>query len=49
MNGVWCPLCTQKWKWNKVRPNYSTYDQELLAGMLVLSSQFRLLGTNAIV
>ena len=28
---------------------YSTYDQELLAGMLVLSSQSRLLGTNPIV
>ena len=28
---------------------YSTYDQELLAGMLVLSSQSRLLGSNPIV
>ena len=29
--------------------NYSTYDQELLAGMLVLSSESRLLGSNTIV
>ena len=37
------------WKWNQARSNYSTYDQELLAGMLVLSSPSRLLGTTAIV
>ena len=29
--------------------NYSTYEQELLAGMLVLSSQARLLGSNPVV
>ena len=38
-----------KWKWNQARSNYSTYDQELLAGMLVLPSRSRLLGTNPIV
>ena len=32
-----------------MRSNYSTDDQELLAGMLVLSSQSRLLGSNPIV
>ena len=37
------------WKWNQARSNYSTYDQEVLAGMLVLSSQTRLLGSNPIV
>ena len=37
------------WKRNQARSNYSTYDQELLAGMLVLSSQSRLLGSNPIV
>ena len=37
------------WKWNQARSNYSTYDQELLAGMLVLCSQSLLLGTNPIV
>ena len=31
------------------KSNCSTYDQELLAGMLVLCSQSRLLGTNPIV
>ena len=34
---------------NQARSNYSTYDQELVAGMLVLSSQSRLLRTNPIV
>ena len=43
------PLGHWNWKWNQARSNYSTYDQELLAGMLVLSSQFRLLGSNRIV
>ena len=33
------PLGHSNWNWNQVRSNYSTYDQELLAGMLVLSSQ----------
>ena len=43
------PLGHWKWNWNQARTNYSTYDQEPLAGMLVLSSQPRLLGTNPIV
>ena len=43
------PLGRWNWKWNQARSNYSTYDQELLAGMLVLSSQSRLLGSNPIV
>ena len=43
------PLGHWNWKWNQARCNYSTYDQELLAGMLVLSSQSRLLGSNPIV
>ena len=37
------------WKWNQAPSNHSTYDQELLAGMLVLSSQSRILGSNPIV
>ena len=41
--GLW------NWKSNQARSNYSTYDQELLAGMLVLSSQSGLLGSNPIV
>ena len=43
------PLGHWNWKWNQARPNYSTYHQELLAGMLVLSSQSRLLGSSPIV
>ena len=43
------PLGHCNWKWNQARSNYSTYDQELLAGMLVLSSQSQLLGSNPIV
>ena len=37
------------WKWNQARGNYSTCEQELLGGMLVLSPQSRLLGSNPVV
>ena len=43
------PLGHWNWKWNQVHSNYSSYDQEILAGMLVLSSQSRILGSNPIV
>ena len=43
------PLGQWKLKWNHARSNYSTYDQELLAGMSVLSSLSRLLGSNPVV
>ena len=43
------PLGHWNWKWNQAQSNYSTYDQELLAGMLALSSESRLLGTNPVV
>ena len=43
---VLVPLGHWNWKRNQARGNYSTYQQELLAGMLVLSSQARLLGSN---
>ena len=46
---VLVPLGHCNWRWNQARGNYSTYEQELLAGMLVLSSQARLLGSNAVV
>ena len=36
---VLVPLGRWNWKWNQARGNYSTYEQELLACMLVLSSQ----------
>ena len=43
------PLGHWNWKWNQARGNYSTYEHELLAGMLVLSSQAPLLGSNPVV
>ena len=43
------PLGYWNWKWNSAQSNCSTYNQELLAGMLVLSSQSCLLGTSSIV
>ena len=46
---VLVPLGHWNWKWNQARGNYSTYEQELLAGMLVLSSQAPLLGSNPVV
>ena len=46
---VLVPLGRWNWKWNQARGNYSTYERELLAGMLVLSTQSRLLGGNPLV
>ena len=43
------PLGHWNWKWNQARSSYSTHDQELLACMLLLSSQSGLLGSNPIV
>ena len=43
------PLGHWNLKWNQDRGNYSIYEQELLAGMLVLSSQSRILGSNPVV
>ena len=43
------PLGHWNWEWNQARSSYSIYDKELLAGMLVLSSQSRLLGSNPVV
>ena len=43
------PLGHYNWKWNPTRGNYSTYQQELLAGILTLASQIRILGHLPIV
>ena len=43
------PLGHWNSKWNEARGNYSTYEQDLLARMLVLSSQAGLLGINPVV
>ena len=45
---VLVPLGHWNWKWHQARGNYSTYERELLAGMLVLSSQSGLLGGNPV-
>ena len=45
---VLVPLGHWNSKWNRARGNYSTYEQELLTGMLVLSSQAQLFGSNAV-
>ena len=46
---VLVPLGHWNWKWNQARGNYSTYEQELLVGMLVLSSQSQLFRSNPVV
>ena len=43
------PLGHWNWKLNQALSNSSIYDQEILAGKLVLSSQSRLLKSNPIV
>ena len=47
----WIPIVLGhwNWKWNQARGNYSIYEQELVSGMLVLSCQARLLGSNPVV
>ena len=46
---VLAPLGHWNWNWNQARGNYSSHEQELPAGMLVLSSQSRLLGSHRVV
>ena len=46
---VLVPLGHWNWKWHQARGNHFTYEQELLAGMLVLSSQTELLRSNQVV
>ena len=46
---VLVPLGHWNWKWNQPQGNYSSYEQELLAGMLELSSPSRFLGGNPVV
>ena len=46
----WVLFLLGHWNWNRnqAQGNYSTYEQGLLAGMLVLSSQSRLLGSKPV-
>ena len=43
------PLGHFNWKWSPTRCNYPTYEQELLSGILTISSQCRILGHLPIV
>ena len=43
------PLGHFNWKWSSSRAAYSTYEQEVLSGILTLSSQIRILGHLPIV
>ena len=43
---VLVPLGHRNMKWKEARGNYFTYEEELLTGMLVISSQSRLVGSN---
>lgn len=42
----WClvPIGFYNWKWSPARSRYGTYQQEILSGVLTMSSQVRILG-----
>ena len=46
---VLVPMGDWNWKRNQARGHYSTYEQELLVGMLVLACQCRLFGSNSLI
>ena len=39
------PLGHFNWKWNSTRAKYHTYEKELLAGVLTIATQRRMVGT----
>ena len=43
------PIVHWNWKWSTTRANYSTYEGELLPGVLLISGQSRLFGSNWVV
>ena len=43
------PIGYWNWKWNPARKNYSTYEQELLSGVLLMGSQYRILSDQRLV
>ena len=43
------PIGHWNWKWSPTRQKYPTYEQEILAGILTLASQFRLVANRKIV
>ena len=43
------PIGHWNWKWSSTRANYSTYERELLSGILLISGQSRLFGSHSVV
>ena len=43
------PLGHWNWKWNQARGNYSTYEQEVLSGILTIAANMRIVGHLPIV
>ena len=43
------PIGHWNWKWSSTRANYSMYERELLSGILLISGQSRLFGSNSVV
>ena len=43
------PIGHWNWKWSSTRANYSSYERELLSGILLISGQSRLFGSNSVV
>ena len=43
------PIGHWNWKWSSTRANFSTYERELLSGILLISGQSRLFGSNSVV
>ena len=42
-------IANWNWKWNECRQKYDVYEREILAGILTLSSQFRLIAGRKII
>ena len=43
------PIGHWNWKWSSTRANYKTYEREFLSGILLISGQSRLFGSNSVV
>ena len=43
------PIGHWNWKWSSARANYTTYERELLSGILLISGQSRLFGSHSVV
>ena len=48
-NSISYPFGHWNGKWSSTRANYSTYERELLSGILLISGQDRLFGSNFVV